>query len=206
MQRSKNTKPYPYPKYGGKYSQNPRDYSDELMKMIDPGNMQDDEVPKIDLVEEFDPDNPNVKTNPLLAALSLGMQQMPGGIKGMNEAMIQFMKATETHDWSEDNVDTNIIGKMMFNPNARTISRIISLMDARYEEVEEQEQELIAERITKLRREARKKLLKELQEEERLEKEQQEKEKNKRKEDDVQQNIKEDDVLCDSSDLCDSNE
>lgn len=112
----------------------------------------DDEIPKLDLVADFNPDNPRTQTDPLIAALSIGMQQMPGGIEGMQHLMMQFMKATESGNWSEENIDPRDIEKMMFDPDDRTAARISSLMETRYEEVYDKECRLKAEKMRELKK------------------------------------------------------
>lgn len=190
-------RPFPFPTYGGKYSENPRNY-DELMEMIDTNSIQDEKVPKIDLVTEFDPDSERVKNDPLWAALSIGMQQMPGGIKGMQRVMMQFMKATETKNWDDEEINIKEIENMMFDPNARTISRIISLMEARYEEVEEVEEELLAERMKEMKKEARRKMIEQLEKEEREEREKEKEEERERE----KQNKKEDlEIYCEDEEI-----
>lgn len=97
-----------------------------------------DEMPDINLIRDFDPDNIKVRTDPLMAALSIGMQQMPGGIEGMHRVMLKFMEMYEQKDNTEE-IDTKYFVNMMFDPDARTIDRISSLMETRFEEVCKQE-------------------------------------------------------------------
>lgn len=114
----------------------------------------DDDIPILDLVNEFDPDNPKVQTNPLHAALSIGMQQMPGGIAGMQRVMGVFMKGAKKDDpkspfYREDEVQPEEIERMLFNPDQRTLDRILEIMYDRFDEVEELERELIEDHIRK---------------------------------------------------------
>jgi hypothetical protein len=111
----------------------------------------DSEIPRIDLTKEFGPENPNVQVNPMFSALSIGMQQMPGGLEGMKYSMLHFMNATDRRYHNRD-VDPRAIERMMFDPDERTIDRIISLMEARYDEVEEMEQRLLREHLEKLKK------------------------------------------------------
>jgi len=122
----------------------------------------DSEIPRIDLVEEFGPENPNVQINPIFSAFSIGMQQMPGGLEGMKYSMRHFMNATDKKYWNQD-IDGRAIERMMFDPDERTIDRIISLMEARYDEVEELEQRLLYEHLDKLKKRHEEMLREELQ-------------------------------------------
>lgn len=115
-----------------------------------PLNDDNSEMPRIDIGEEFGPDNPNVQVNPIFAALSLGMQQMPGGLIGMKYNMQNFMNATDKRH-KHRNVNPRAIEMMMFDPDERTIDGIISLMETRYNEVEELEQRLLNEHLEKLK-------------------------------------------------------
>lgn len=111
----------------------------------------DSEIPRIDISDDFGPENPNVQVDPMFAALSLGMQQMPGGIEGMKYNIKHFMNATDRRYWNR-NIDTYAIERMMFDPDERTIERLISLMETRYDEVHEMEQRLLNEHLEKIKK------------------------------------------------------
>lgn len=141
----------------------------------------DSDIPRIDLVEEFGPDHPNVQVNPMFAALSIGMQQMPGSIEGMKNSMEHFMNATDSRYWNRD-IDTRAIERMMFEPDERTIDRIISLMETRYDEIEEIEETLLKKHLEELKKRVKAKIAEEEAQKAQKEKEEEETEKEKEKE------------------------